>query len=483
MVIELYNPHSVPIRMTGWKLASLSRSGGTVSLQEISDLNTTLKTATTKRGPNKISITGAGDVILPGEKIVLENDPKLQPDNIKTDWANHAVVHYTNKSTTAANLDQAVGNELVLVRPRVTPSNGVIVNPPASNTAPENTYDEKNLIDLVPLDNLDLVGISKTGGQGGAAERYRYARANTLTTDYLSPAWHCVYPGPYNLGPPIGPRNPAPPAAPTPAFPYHHIGLLPVLAADIPGVGLADNGNFGRANGLFISAPTPTSGNTRSASATYETRPLKINALDLAGPNRPYSEAVTGGLPNGSVTKFTAAKYPMNFPAGGFARRGDLLEVPFIGSYVLSSKPDPSATGGTVYEMNSVTMDSVFARFEAPATNAPITSAYDQDTTYAALFQRPYPQAVFHNEQIGHFCPMDVNQRIAGTTLTGNDFTDDPSDSNFQVYTRAWTYHWAKHLFDYLDVFTPQDAYLPNIDPAVTSSNVSGDPSVNGTAR
>jgi hypothetical protein len=467
VVVELYNPHPVPVLMTGWKLAALTRTSGLISLKEVGDLSTTLKSATHAGGQT-------GPVILPGERIVLHN-LALQPTNITIDWTTNKVTSYTNQpvsTTNGGNLDLAVGNELVLLRPRATGAVGV-------NTAAENTYTEKDLVDLVPLDNIDLRGLAPSSAVPPQPQRFRYARANQITTDYRSAAWHCVYPGPYNLGAPIaaGPSSPA--------FPYHHLGLLPVLAADIPANnGLppipADNGNFGRPNSPFVGAPTPTSGSAFSAAATYETRPLKINSLDLAGPNRPYTESLTAGLPNGGVKAVSGTG--MIFPVGGFARRGDMLEVPFIGSYVISSTPDPSATGAKVYEMNSVTMDSVYAQFLAPSTNIPLASSYDQDTTYTQYPVYNAPAARFHNEQIGHFCPMSTGRPIANSSLTGSDFTDDPTDVNFAKYQTVWTYHWAKRLFDYLDIFTPQDAYLPNVDPAVTSAGASGDPSVPGSS-
>jgi len=254
IVIELYNPHPVPIRMTGWKLASLNRSGGTISLTEVGDLYTTLKGAARTGGQ-----TGA--VILPGERIILQNDPALQPPNIKNDWSANTITGYTNQSTTGANLDMAVGNELVLLRPRVTPPDGVAPHYAPPSYAPENTYDESKRIDLVPLDNLDLVDVAPSAAVPPQPLRLRYARANkmppwstqqpsTLLDDFGG-AWNCIYPGPYNLGRPIvpGPNSPA--------FPFHHLGLLPVLATGA----LADNGNFGRPNSLFAYAPTPTSGN------------------------------------------------------------------------------------------------------------------------------------------------------------------------------------------------------------------------------
>jgi hypothetical protein len=501
VVVELYNPQPVPIRMTGWKLAALVRSNGRITLKEVSDLTTTLQSYTTGRGMGgNATLSCPGDVILPGERIVLQNDPGLQPPNIKADWASNKVTSYVNKSTAGANLDAAVGNELVLLRPRVTPmtSASAVIG---VNTMPENTYDEHNLIDLVPLDNLDLAGVGPSNVQPPVSQRFRYSRANKLWADippqlnssypsgFPGTAWHCVYPGPYNFG-----------SANSAGFPYHHAGLVQVLATDnrdpAPPA-LADNGNFGRPIGAFQGAPAPTTGNVAmpngtmlSADATYETRALKIACLDQAGPNRSYTEATTGGAPNGGVTP--ASGGAMGFPLGGFPRRGDLLEIPFIGSYVISTTPDPSARGAVVYEMNGITTDSVLAQFQSPAANTPITSAYDRDTIYANFFYRPppppnrsdpyyqmYSDMLFHNEQIGHFCPMSVNN-LPG--VTGSDFTDDPTDSNYPQYTKAWTYHWAKRIFDYLDVFTPQDAYLPNVDPAVTSAGLSGDPSSHGSS-
>jgi hypothetical protein len=457
VVIEIYNPHPTPIILTNWKLAFIKKGTTSLTLTEVGDMTKSLS-GSTHPGP----LSGA--VIAPGERIVLENNQATRPTNLASAWTISKLSPITNKSTTTSNLDAAVGNELVLLRPRL--GNGTLT----TNAAPENIYSETlngstNLYDLVPLDNIDLIGVAYNSkpispATTVAAQRYRYARATKMTADTGSAAWHCVFSGPY---------NPASAGGTTGAF--HHLGLWPVVAS---GAG-ANNGNFGAAKAKFNGEPPPVNQLYINADqkyapyATYDTRPLQINNRDSAGPNHPYNEALTGGVPNGNVTPVssgsTPSKYPMSLPLGGFARNGDLLQVPFIGSYRISTQPAVGAAGN-VLEMNSVTMDSVYAQYQATTNNYLVSAtptvtanSYDADLTAGPAF---------HNEQIGHFCPMTV-----GST----DFSDDPTDKNFATYEKTWTYHWAKRLFDYLDVRTPQDAYLPNVDPA-TSLGVSGDPSL-----
>ncbi len=168
---------------------------------------------------------------------------------------------------------------------------------------------------------------------------------------------------------------------------------------------------------------------------------------------------------------------------GGFCWTASLLDVPFIGSYVISATPpDPTAgVSATVLEMNSVSMDSVMGQFQPPAaTDTKLPAALQryfspgQDGTYD--WDTSFPKRGYHNEQIGHFCPMDV-----GST----DFQDDPNDPQVQsgVAQQHWTYHWAKRLFDYLTVLSPQDDYIPNVDPSRSpDGKQSGDPTLHNNA-
>ena len=101
-----------------------------------------------------------------------------------------------------------------------------------------------------------------------------------------------------------------------------------------------------------------TNGNTI---ATYPTS-FKI---PLAYAN--YSIETATGLMTTNVGRNTVGTNPLTidpakyniYPYGGFAREGDILETPFIGAYTIRFQTAGSTF--TVAEMNSVTMDSVFA--------------------------------------------------------------------------------------------------------------------------
>ena len=218
----------------------------------------------------------------------------------------------------------------------------------------------------------------------GSPRRFRYARANLISRDANSAAWHCVYPGPYDLS-----------AAGGKDGPFHHNGLVEV-SPGFPDPSTGDNGNFGNPKAKYNGTPTPNSGNSLSGNATYDTRPIQINNRDSAGPNRPYTD--TGRR----LGRASASNRPAVFPFGGFARNGDLLQVPFIGGYRISADP----TGRGIIELNSVTMDSVMAQFLSPQTTSTTADPFGGlVTSYdAGLVDRDLP---FHNEQIGHFCPMD----------------------------------------------------------------------------
>jgi len=60
-------------------------------------------------------------------------------------------------------------------------------------------------------------------------------------------------------------------------------------------------------------------------------------------------------------------------------------------------------------------------------------------------------------ENIGRFCPLYLEP--------GNIYNDfAPPDSGSDV-SKRWRYNFATDLFDFVDVRSPQDDYLPNVDP------------------
>ncbi len=413
ITIELYNPHATPVSLVNWKLGSIIRGAGSLSVASIGDLSATLAGHT------------GGAVIQPGEKIVLYTG------NIPTDIQNGmgqppSVTPYLVQG---GSLSSAIGNELVLLRPRR--GDGGLTH----NADPRNVFDEgASTDDLVPVDQIDLTGMQGPLASDANTYRYRYARANVLTSNASSGAWHCVYPGGYDIAAPGGLGGP-----------FHHTGMQVVDGSSLV---------LNPANGTSIGR-----GKAPGAGATYETRPLQLNARDAAGPNRPYADNGGGYSTPLALGGGTTAR----FPFGGFARNGDILQVPFIGGYKIY-KIDSNPNTVTLLEMNSVTMDSVYAQFLPPASGSTAT-AYDVD---------PASSPAVHNEQIGRFCPMT----FGATDLSDLDAPSYSNLSDAQTVLTGWKYHWAKRLFDYVTVFSPQDDYQPNVDP-----NQNGDPTLPGASN
>ena len=204
---------------------------------------------------------------------------------------------------------------------------------------------------------------------------------------------------------------------------------------------------------------------------------------------------ITGLPPTLEIGRNTIGEKPLDFsganniyPFGGFARDGDILATPFIGAYTIRYLYPPANAAQlgstfTIAEMNSVTMDSVFAE-DTDIHDDPDPT--DETTPNNGAVER---------EQLGRFCPVRVlstgtpfdtpdysptagypsptyTANYAAPSVVVNDFGFDPSyqPANFTPGAPArgcdwepfWRYHWAADLFDYLSVRTPSDDYLPN---------------------
>jgi hypothetical protein len=168
---------------------------------------------------------------------------------------------------------------------------------------------------------------------------------------------------------------------------------------------------LGTAQGAVASGGTPSL-------APYQDVPLQINNVDFGGPLKVSQTTPTGNY----------------FPFGGFARNADMLEVTYIGAYKIWQWP--AAAGGVpiILEINTLPMDSAMATANDVSPYTPIGTS------------------VLAAENIGRFCPIDK----ADTAGTYDDFGVDPA---------KWRYHWATRLFDFLTVMSPQDDYLPEVDP------------------
>ena len=203
---------------------------------------------------------------------------------------------------------------------------------------------------------------------------------------------------------------------------------------------------------------------------SYKDIPLELNNVDFGGPN--------GGRTN------TAIVEPNAFPFGGFARNGDILEVPYIGAYRLMIQV--GKTWQTL-EMNPVTMDSVMALglaqsawSESPAAFEPTTAPPNPngaDPIYG-IQTKPIPPVNFAIEQVGRFCPLGPAEFQPGAlpayTNAPNDYFLSPNPAS--PASPTWLYRWATRLFDYLTVQSPQQDLLPDVDPGATDPNVSNSP-------
>jgi hypothetical protein len=421
VAIEIYNPYDIAIDLTGWRIGRIDRSKfPNLKVDFLVDSKDNTSTAEFVRfDPAKAPDPSGKDTdaipvtsIGPGQRLVIHNyRPKAEDSDME--WA-----HYPPPN--AAPLLDATKWDTLWVQVKQLPSilgkqgtlnHGyelVLLRPGAGNKG--------DLFDMVPCDSYDFTGMNVPSTEGLAADNWHYCRTND---DADQKRWTFVYPGRYDGSLPSSRLqgtehqtwNPVPgPTNPTPQ-------LEPI--------------------NLNIRLTLPDPNSTRNLAGTYTNPddpydfPIQYFATDTPGP---------GVSPS------------LQFPFGGFARAGDVMQVPFIGAYAIRKLNPADGTladtsGQTLAELNSVTMDAVFAEDTDPS---------DDDV-----------------EDIGRFAPV-VSQpnALPGAAHAVNDL-DFSSNKAGYASTSAprYNYHWTARLFDFFTtVNNPNDDYLPNMDPL----NVSG---------
>jgi hypothetical protein len=354
-------------------------------------------------------------------------------------------------------------NEFMLFKPRGAAFPGAAT----SGTDGAYTWTETNINDMVPDDAFDFTGINAGTPSGGSsppvAEDWHYVRSAF--------GWKYVYPGRYNGAPP------------TPFQGGHQQGT--VSSGEWFPQSTGDPGFTGTGATPAVAFGTAQPNSTYLASEMV----LQLTNNLWAGPNKP------------------SAAGPNTFPFGGFARNGDIVEAPFIGSYQIRNPAN-----GAIIETNPVTMDTCFAE--------------DSDT---------YDDNILNGnavEAIGRFCPgprdmISYSSAVNGGNVTvGNRTLTDPNIPNpapttglppnsyftgnsnprwfgwdvvitagagagqaFHIvsyttgslnldvpvtgslsgpctYMICRPYWWTTHLLDYLTVQDPRNDYIPNADPS-----------------
>jgi len=401
VIVELYNPHDVPVRLDAFRLAYRARDTGAITA---------------------IPVALTGQIIAPNGYLYIENDENRRPTTNGGTYTGLTILQ-------EATLEQVVyggGNrELMLLRTRRYDGT------PTNSAHPANAFNEGSLEDLIPVDQLEYYGI--TPGLNRLtnptdptmlipiAERFHYRRANMQPT---ANAWHAVYSGPYNRSPAAEERrqrgwvrDPRPAAA-TPTDET-------LLTA--PGYGPKGAANNTQHNDYAGASNV----------STYRTRVLQLNTAGMGGPWKGITGANSGAFqpPTPAYGTLPDGTSAPAFPFGGFARNGDILQVTFVGSYRLDQ--------GGFREMNSVSIDASFAE-DGDMTDDDFASGGG---------------AVNALEQLGRFCPLFFGafDDIGGAR---------PSPLAPQPGHR---YAWARDIFDYFNVLSPQDDYLPNIDPTLAA--------------
>jgi hypothetical protein len=341
-----------------------------------------------------------------------------------------------------------------------------------------------NPADMVPLDSFDFTGLYPAGGfqtSPGSAHEWYYVRPNPLGDPRK--AWHFVYPGHIvmsniaatSTGAPLprlidgtvysGGPDPTPNAGGTPLPPIPNgIGVALFKAKNVHEINFPQYElplGIKKATGSLTSV---VEGDT--ATLTYRDIPLELNASDFGGPNAGSQRTSTpteGAIPA--------------FPFGGFARNGDILEVPYIGAYRLMI-PQPgsgSIVPTQIIEMNPPTMDSLMALGlaqpewgDGSAAANPIDAGVP--TTGGDPIYGPNGTNNIAIEQVGRFCPIgtaDITKAPAYTYPLNDYFLPEGGTAT----SPYWLYHFGTRLFDYLTVQSPQLDMLPDVDPGASDPN------------
>jgi hypothetical protein len=437
IAVELYNPFNYDIDIQNWRLVLHQRNGAAG------------KWDNTPAG----TVTGwpitfpAGTIIKAHGYLLLENYNPAAPVGARYRPTATGLPPTGDLSTTSHttpnqlsvvvenDLSRARTYEMALLRPAILTqqASGAFANTTAgvATEVPVDSFDFTNIAPGKVLTNRLPPPNNYPTATSVAAEafEYYYCRPSGAANP-----WQCVYPGHYQQGGALNQEMvanswvPAVYDATVPTTNETNVNdpwIGGINTTDPTKTNISPGGNPGNTYNPtlgFNTASTPTTNdNTISTTA-------KTFAIQLGGGGTSNVSTVSGfGGPNGLHTY--AAGSPEKAPFGNFMREGDLLQIPFIGSYVIYDKaalvPAAAPDGGAVsttaqalYEVNSVSMDSAFA----------------DDTDQADDFE----------ENIGRFCPI-----IRPTTIGTIDESGATGIANVR-------YGWATRLFDYLTVTSGQ---------------------------
>jgi hypothetical protein len=358
--IELYNPYDEDLDMSGYKIATLDRTA--FPSMTPTDIYTFPATAAGQANPNLIPRHGY---------MVLWNfDQDATPQN--PPGADVDAAQYLPGNLQKIVPDMGIGRtnvKFVKVLHNIMDKEVVLMRPTLGN-------------DFAPVDSFDCTGLKHqvfipgTPATATDTKAWHYVRSNDLRQVGAGPnrAWNFVYPGRYDgsfserrqQGTEMTSWDPATVEEPWVAKPP----VTPLI--------------MGRELDPNATTPAPPfhQYNSREKgilSADTSTFPIQIANSDFEGQFKGATQEDGAGKPKKNTPT------SLYFPFHGFARAGDVMQAPYIGSYIIVDPNNPT----TIVEVNPVTMDSMFAE----------DTDTDNDMENADAATRGQP------EDIGRFSP------------------------------------------------------------------------------
>lgn len=297
VAVELINPYPWEMDITEWRLAFVDRnSGGTITFATNVVLDSPIPAADPAAGTFGHLLVTGGTPTTPGAPNgATQNTATITPGDVDPGVQ------------AGAAPETPTANDIILVRP---------IRNDMAKTSPPSTAAEFD--DMVPVDGVVLKGFAPTNADPAdpaitlERKQYRYARptgdddGGTAIEGTAVTEWDYVYAGPHTPGAGAeGQDNES----------LIYVGD-PLGGTIEPG----GNGEFGvsNANTTYPNTATPV---------RFEIGPTLSGRVQAPGATQP------------------------TWPYGGFARDGDILAVPFVGSYVLRN------TAGDMVELGYPSID------------------------------------------------------------------------------------------------------------------------------
>jgi hypothetical protein len=551
VAIELFNPYNQPINLAGWQLAAVDRSptsDNTRALSTASILYTFPANDVITGQPNILPAATAPPPTTAGNTTVYQGSYALL-ENLGSGGATYRPMSTGLKATgtvSRASYSASTGGPLIDITVPTTGSTGldkVIQKFGSSPTFAKqelvllrpgtNSGTADPVIDQVPVDSFDFTGLTWNGfdGTNPNADVWHYVRGNAVTQNASAPGtntnvlWRFIYPGRYDAS------DPTPYAATPSGSGPPPITLTPPNANGEPRTPLSNppyQPYSRRQQGTDAGHYHPMSSAPRSAIDPFAPTSSFYPSLKVPVTLGGYTSPSSG--PNDNWIASYPATFPFQYlnndepgasplvsggvnaaPFGTFVRNSDMLQVPFVGSYIIMNTTTPSATANgvapalsatdaaNIIEINAMPADCSFAE-DTDVSDDPPMGQYGDSQAANSTQDLSVSSPFAWNESVGHFAPVNTSlvdnttRKTGGASLlnltqfigdadptlsyttTSDPYTPYKTQLSTETNNKYWRYRWASRIFDYLTVQNPNDDYLPNIQQQIYSASPTGNP-------